>query len=54
MFEGNYLEGEKNGKGIEYFSNGVKKVEGEYLNGKIYKGIQYDEKGNEMEMKYMK
>ena len=31
MFEGNYLEGEKNGKGIEYFSNGVKKVEGEYI-----------------------
>ena len=25
IFEGNYLNGEKNGKGIEYFSNGVKK-----------------------------
>ena len=48
IFEGNYLNGEKNGKGIEYFSNGVKKIEGEYLNGKIYKGIQYDEKGNEL------
>ena len=48
IFEGNYLNGEKNGKGIEYFSNGVKKIEGEYLNGKIYEGIQYDEKGNEL------
>ena len=48
IFEGNYLKGKKNGKGIEYYENGIKKTEGEYLNGKIIQGIVYDEKGNEL------
>jgi len=33
MFEGEYLEGKENGKGKEYYSNGVLKFEGEYING---------------------
>jgi len=37
IFEGNYLNGEINGKGKEYFDNGVLIFEGEYLN--IYKRI---------------
>ena len=32
-FEGEYLNGEKNGKGKEYYFNGSLKFEGEYLNG---------------------
>jgi len=32
-FEGEYLNGEKNGKGIQYF-RGKLDFEGEYLNGK--------------------
>ena len=47
IFEGKYLNGKRNGKGIEYFENGDKKSEGEYLNGDIYEGIEYDEDGNE-------
>ena len=31
-FEGEYLNGEKNGKGKEYHDNGKLKYEGEYLN----------------------
>ena len=34
IFEGEYSNGKKNGKGIEYYDNGKKKFEGEYLNGK--------------------
>ena len=33
-FEGKYLNGERNGKGKEYYWNGKLKFEGEYLNGK--------------------
>ena len=43
IFEGKYLNGKRNGKGIEYFKNGEKKYEGVFLNGNIYEGIQYDE-----------
>ena len=43
IFEGKYLNGKRNGKGIEYFKNGKKKYEGVFLNGNIYEGIQYDE-----------
>ena len=32
-FEGEYLKGEKNGKGKEFYENGAPKYEGEYLNG---------------------
>ena len=34
IFEGNYLNGERNGKGKEYYDNGNLIYEGEYLNGK--------------------
>ena len=46
IFEGEYLNGKRNGKGIEYYNNGEKKFEGEYLNGKRHgKGIEYDING---------
>ena len=35
-FEGEYKNGERNGKGKEYDYNGNIKFEGEYLNGKRY------------------
>ena len=46
MFEGEYQNGEKNGKGKEYYINGLKIFEGEYLNGKRWNGkiIFFDEK----------
>ena len=31
MFEGEYLNGERNGKGKEYYDNGKLKFEGEYI-----------------------
>ena len=34
IYEGEYLNFEKNGKGREYYDNGKLKFEGEYLNGK--------------------
>ena len=46
-FEGEYLNGERNGKGKEYDCNGNLKFEGEYLNGKRNgKGKEYDYDGN--------
>ena len=33
IFEGEYLNGERNGKGKEYYYNGNLEFEGEYLNG---------------------
>jgi len=33
IFEGEYLNGERNGKGKEYYDNGELKFEGEYLKG---------------------
>ena len=45
-FEGEYLIGERNGKGKEYYSNGKLKFEGEYLNGKKFgKGKEYYSNG---------
>ena len=42
MFEGEYLNGERNGKGKEYYDNGKLMYEGEFLNGKKNrKGKQY-------------
>ena len=41
-FEGEYLNGERNGKGKEYYTNGKIKFEGDYLNGKRNgKGKEY-------------
>ena len=34
IFEGEYLNGKRNGKGKGYYENGKLKFEGEYLNGK--------------------
>ena len=46
LFEGEYLNGKKVGKGKEYYYNGTLKFEGEYLNGKRNgKGKEYDVKG---------
>ena len=42
LFEGEYLNGKRNGKGREYDNNGNIKFEGEYLNGKRNgKGKEY-------------
>ena len=46
IFEGEYLNRQKNGKGKEYNSEGILIFEGEYLNGqKNGKGKEYDKKG---------
>ena len=34
IFEGEYLNGKRNGKGKEFYENGKLKFEGEYINGK--------------------
>ena len=50
IFEGEYLKGQKNGKGkdyyIEYSSESGIKFEGEYLYNKRWNGKGYDKKGN--------
>ena len=46
MFEGEYLNGVRNGKGKEYYDNGELIFEGGYLNGKRNgKGKEYNNKG---------
>ena len=42
IYEGNYLNGERNGNGKEYYNNGKLKFEGVYLNGKRNEGKEYD------------
>ena len=52
IFEGEYLNGKRNGKGKEYYNNGNLKFEGEYLNGKIWNGKGYNIDGKmEFEIK---
>ena len=34
IFEGEYLNGKRNGKGKEYYDNGKLEFEGEFINGK--------------------
>jgi len=46
MFEGEYKNGEKNGKGKEYNDNGKLKFEGEYKNGKRWNGKGKEYYGN--------
>ena len=47
IYEGEFINGEKVGKGKEYYANGNKlKFEGEYLNDQRYKGKRYDKNGN--------
>ena len=36
----------KNGKGKEYYNNGILEFEGEYLNGKIWNVNEYNKNGN--------
>ena len=44
IFEGEYLNGKRNGKGKEYYYNGTILFEGEFLNGKRNgKGKEYDD-----------
>ena len=43
----------ENGKGKEYYNNGKIKFEGEFMNGRKWKGIGYNYKGiQEYEIKY--
>ena len=42
LFEGENLNGERHGKGKEYFNNNKIKFEGEYLYGKKWNGIIYN------------
>jgi len=42
IFEGEYLNGKRNGKGKEYYKNGNLAFEGEYLNGIRWTGKGYD------------
>ena len=45
-FEGEYLNDEKNGKGIEYNPDGQIQFDGEFLNGKEWEGKGYDKNNN--------
>ena len=42
MYDGEYLNGIRNGKGKEYYFNGNLEFIGEYLNGQKWNGKQYD------------
>ena len=47
MFEGEYINGERNGTGKEFYIDSIDrklKFEGEYLNGKRWNGKGYDKK----------
>ena len=46
LFSGNYLNGKRNGTGEEYYSNGLLKFKGEYLNGRKLEGKGYNLKGD--------
>ena len=46
LFEGEYSNGIKHGKGKEYYENDQLKFEGEYKNGKKWNGKGYDSKNN--------
>ena len=53
LFEGEYLNGERNGNGKEFYDDGKLKFEGEYLNGKRKgKGKEYYDK-LEFEKEYL-
>ena len=47
-YEGEYLNGERNGRGKEYYINGQIKLEGEYLNGKRWNVKGYNKDGNKI------
>ena len=53
-FEGEYLNGEKNGKAKKYYYDGKLMFEGEYLNGKIWNGKGLDSSdGYKLDIKYI-
>ena len=52
MFEGEYLNGEKYGKGKEFYNKGELKFEGEYLNG-IRKEYNYENDKLKIEEEYL-
>ena len=67
IFEGEYLNGKRNGNGVEYYPNGKLKFKGEYLNGKrngegkeykygqiIFEGEYLNDKKREKENLFMK
>ena len=45
IFEGEYLNDKRNGKGVEYNKTGKIRFKGEYLNGKRWNGKGYDRNG---------
>ena len=52
-YEGEYLNGERNGKGKEYWYDGTLIFEGEYLNGKkLEKPKKYDDNAKQKENEY--
>ena len=44
-FEGECLDGKRNGKGREFYKSGSLMFDGEYLNGKRWNGKAYSRKG---------
>ena len=53
IFEGEYLNGKRIGKGKEYYNSGILKFEGEYLSGEQWNGNgyvrEYNNFGHQME-----
>ena len=51
-YEGEYLNGKRNGKGKEYDNKNILRFEGTYLNGKKWSGEGYNSDGKkEFELK---
>ena len=50
-YEGEYLNGKKTGKVIEYYDNSILKLEGEFLNDERWNGMgeEYEENNYEEE-----
>ena len=53
-FEGEYLNGKRNGKRKQYDDNGELRFEGEYLNNKKWNGKEYINGKLEFEGEYLK
>jgi len=48
IFEGKFIQGERNGKGKEYFFNGTTKFFGDYFHGREWTGEGYDIEGKKI------
>ena len=48
IFKGEFINGKRNGDGIEYHSNGMVKFKGKYVNGIRIKGKGYNENGKKI------